>query len=241
MDDARFTVAYVPTVNYIPKGTTVKTVVPTKISQVIELWNGILMGLALAILVGPILFSLIQRSIEQGAKAGLWVALGIWVSDLLFISGIMLGVNHISKMVESPLFEPILGVLGGLVLIGIGVGMFISRPTASIESTNGLEILSSEWKLCLEGFVINTVNPFSVIFWTSLITARSIETDLFSMGNYLFFASILGTIIFTDTLKVFLAKKISKHLQPRHILRMRKISGIALFCFGIAMMIRVMI
>lgn len=205
----------------------------------IELWNGILMGLALAILVGPILFSLIQRSIEQGFRAGLWVALGIWMSDLLFISGIMLGVTHIAKMIESPLFEPILGVLGGLVLIGIGVGMFVSKPAEDRKATNGLAILSSKWKLWLEGFIINTVNPFSVIFWTSLITARSIETDLFSINSSLFFGSVLGTIIITDVLKVVLAKKISTHLQPKHILRMRKISGIALFIFGIVMMVRV--
>jgi len=206
---------------------------------VIELWNGILMGLALAILVGPILFSLIQRSIEQGFRAGLWVALGIWVSDILFIGGIMLGVTRIAQMIESPLFEPILGVLGGFVLIGIGVGMFISKPAENMETTNGLEILSSKWKLSLEGFLINTINPFSVIFWTSLITARSIETDLFSINSYLFFSSVLGTIIITDILKVVLAKKISIHLQPKHILRMRKISGIALFLFGVVMMIRV--
>ena len=205
----------------------------------VELWNGILMGLALAILVGPILFSLIQRSIEQGIKAGLWVAFGIWSSDVLFIVGIMIGVTHIAKMIASPLFEPILGVLGGLVLIGIGVGMFISKPAEKMEQEKGLKILSSEWRLGVEGFIINTVNPFSVIFWTSMITARSIETDLFSMNSYLFFGSILGTIIITDTLKVVLAKKISTHLQPRHILKMRKISGIALFLFGIVMMIRV--
>ncbi len=205
----------------------------------IELWNGILMGLALAILVGPILFSLIQRSIEQGIKAGLWVAAGIWLSDVLFIVGIMLGVTHIAKLIESPLFEPILGVLGGLVLIGIGVGMLISKPVENMKQAQGLEILSSEWRLGLEGFLINTVNPFSVIFWTSIITTRSIETTLFSMNNYVFFGSILVTIIITDILKVVLAEKISTHLQPRHILKMRKISGLALFLFGVVMMIRV--
>lgn len=206
----------------------------------IEIWNGILVGLALAILVGPILFSLIQRSIEQGVKAGLWVALGIWISDVLFIGGIMVGVAHITKVVESPLFEPILGILGGLVLIGIGAGMFISKPATNIEeATTGIEVLSSEWRLWLEGFLINTINPFSIIFWTSIITARSVETDLFSMSSYFFFGSVLGTIIITDTLKIFLAEKIRIYLQPKHILSMRKISGVALFIFGIAMMIRV--
>lgn len=203
----------------------------------IDIWSGILVGLAIAILVGPILFSLIQRSIEQGVKAGLWVAFGIWVSDILFIVGIMLGVTHIAKVVESPLFEPILGTLGGFILIGIGVTMFVSKPTDSMDVSEGIEILSSQWRLWLEGFLINTINPFSVIFWTGIITTRSIESDLFSTGSYLFFGSILGTIVLTDSLKIFLAKLIRNRLQPSHILRMRKISGLALFLFGIGMMI----
>ncbi len=205
----------------------------------IEIWNGILIGLALAILVGPILFSLIQRSIEQGVKAGLWVAFGIWISDVLFIVGIMFGVTHITQMIESPLFEPLLGILGGFVLIGIGMAMFISKPVDNVKNSKGIEILSSQWRLWLEGFLINTINPFSVIFWTGIITTRSVEMDLFSNSSYLFFGSVLGTIIFTDALKIFLAEKIRNYLQPHHILKMRKISGLALFIFGIAMMIRV--
>lgn len=205
----------------------------------IELWNGILVGLALSILVGPILFSLIQRSIEQGVKAGLWVALGIWMSDVFFIIGITLGVTHIAKLVESPLFEPILGVLGGFVLIGIGAGMFISRPSENMGEEEGIEILSSQWRLWLEGFLINTINPFTVIFWTGLISTRSVDTNLFSTNSYLFFGAVLGTIIFTDSLKVFLAEKIRTRLKPHHILQMRKFSGAILFIFGIVMMIRV--
>lgn len=205
----------------------------------IEIWNGIVIGLALAILVGPILFSLIQRSIEQGVKAGLWVAFGIWISDVLFIVGIMFGVTHIAQMIESPLFEPLLGILGGFVLIGIGMAMFISKPVDNLKNSEGIEILSSQWRLWFEGFLINTINPFSVIFWTGIITTRSVEMDLFSNSSYLFFGSVLGTIIFTDALKIFLAEKIRTYLQPHHILKMRKISGLALFIFGIAMMIRV--
>ncbi len=206
----------------------------------IELWNGILVGLALSILVGPILFSIIQRSIEQGVKAGLWVAFGIWISDVLFIVGIMFGVTHISKLIESPLFEPVLGVLGGFVLVGIGAGMFISKPAEKMEEEDeGIESLSSQWRLWLEGFLLNTINPFSVIFWTGLITTRSVNTDLFSTNSYLFFGAVLGTIIFTDSLKVFLAEKIRTRLKPHHILQMRKFSGAILFIFGIVMMIRV--
>jgi len=117
--------------------------------------------------------------------------------------------------------------------------MFISKPASNMETSGGIEILSSQWRLWLEGFLINTINPFSVIFGTGIITTRSVETNLFSTSSYLFFGSILGTIIFTDTFKIFLAEKIRSRLQPSHILKMRKISGLALFIFGIAMMVRV--
>ncbi|MEM6316782.1 MAG: LysE family translocator [Bacteroidota bacterium] len=205
----------------------------------IVVWNGIVVGLALAILVGPILFSLIQRSIEQGIKAGFWVASGIWISDVLFIVGIIVGVAHVKDLVTSPYFEPILGLLGGFVLIGIGAGMFVSKPATDVNQVGEMDVLSSRWRLWLEGFLINTINPFSVVFWTGLITAKSVEMDLFSTSSYLFFGAIMGTIVLTDSIKVVLAEKIRLYLSPKHILRMRKISGIALFLFGIGMMIRV--
>ena len=201
------------------------------------LWNGILLGLALSILVGPILFALVQVSIEQGVKAGLWVALGIWISDFLFVGGIILSVNQIGQMIASPFFKPIVGILGGLVLIFIGVAMFISKP-ANMD-TNHFELITSEWKLFLNGFLINTLNPFTVIFWTSAITSFAVKDALFSFPSCLFFGGILGVIIFMDALKIFLAKRISKKLKPLHIRLMRKISGMALFLFGIAMIVRV--
>jgi len=203
------------------------------------LWNGILVGLALAILVGPILFSLVQRSIEQGVYAGFCVGLGIWFSDLFFIVSIIAGMAHVNRLIESPLFKPVLGILGGFVLIAIGVGMFVSKPSGSFEMS-GLRIISSKWKLWLEGFLINTINPFTVVFWTSVITSWGIEESLFSKNSYVFFSGILGTIVFTDTLKILLAKKVRHYLKPVQVFRMRKISGLALFVFGVVMMIRVL-
>ena len=206
-------------------------------SLVLYLWNGILLGLALSILVGPILFAIIQVSIEQGMKAGLLVASGIWISDFLFVGGIMLSVNQISELITSPFFKPIVGVLGGFILIFIGVSMLISKPANM--GTPHFKLLTSRWKLFLNGFLINTINPFTVIFWTSVITSFAVKDALFSFPSALFFGGILGVIILMDSLKILLAEIISKKLRPFHILRMRKISGMALFLFGIAMIVRV--
>ena len=139
----------------------------------IHLWHGILLGLALSILVGPVLFSLVQTSIEQGAKAGLWIGLGIWISDILFILSIAFGVTHINRLINAPMFEPLLGVFGGLILIGIGTGMLVSKPSKNIGEEEKFEMFSSRWLLWLEGFSINTFNPFTVVFGrVSLLLAQ---------------------------------------------------------------------
>ncbi len=204
----------------------------------VHLWNGILLGLALSILVGPILFALVQVSLEQGWQAGIWVALGIWISDFLFVGIIMLGVNEINQLVASPSFKPIVGTIGGLVLIFIGVSMFISKPK-EIDKEHPFTLISSKGRLWLNGFLINTINPFTVIFWTSVITSFAIDQPLFSLNSFLFFGGILGVIMLMDSLKVVLAEGISKKLKPIHIALMRRISGMALFLFGIILFVRV--
>jgi len=204
----------------------------------IHFWNGILLGLALSILVGPILFALVQVSLEQGRQAGIWVALGIWMSDFLFVGTIIVGVNEINQLVAAPSFKPIVGTLGGFVLIFLGVSMFISKPK-DIDKEHHFSLVSSKWRLWLNGFLINTINPFTVIFWTSVITSFAIDQPLFSLNSFLFFSGILGVIILMDSLKVVLAEGISKKLKPFHIALMRRISGMALFLFGIILFVRV--
>ena len=47
--------------------------------------DGLLLGLTLAILLGPIFVALTQTGIQRGVRAGLSVGTGIWISDILVI------------------------------------------------------------------------------------------------------------------------------------------------------------
>ena len=48
-------------------------------------FEGILLGLTLTILLGPIFVALTQTGIKHGIRAGISVGTGIWTSDLLVI------------------------------------------------------------------------------------------------------------------------------------------------------------
>jgi threonine/homoserine/homoserine lactone efflux protein len=217
------------------------------------LLEGFLFGLTLAVLAGPILFALLQAGIEHGFRAGMMVALGIFLSDVLFVVAVYFGLNYIQAMVKMDGFNLTLGIAGGIALILIGLGTYFSKPPSmpsddffsEKEIQEDLEEMPNKknfsyFKLLLKGFVVNTLNPFTFFFWGVIAAGKLAESGFSENEFFLFFGAILFVIIASDTLKVSLAKMIRKYMKPKNILLVRKISGIAFVIFGIILIVRVM-
>lgn len=198
--------------------------------------NGMVMGLALSMLAGPLLFALVQTSLERGVRAGLAVGAGIWASDLLFIAASYLGLSWLVRVTQWGAFEEALGTGGGLFLIAVGAATaFKAAPGPEGRSSIGerLGSLGSKW---LKGFLINTINPFTVFFWTSVATGLLLQEG---GDSWLFYPGVMLTIVATDSIKVFAAKAIRPRLKPRSLLILRRLSGLALLGFGLALLVRV--
>lgn len=198
--------------------------------------EGILFGLTLTLLLGPIFIVLIQSSLENGSKAGLIAASGIWTSDLLIV-GLALGfIQNISPYVQSRGFVFWVGLIGGIVLIGVGLATFGKKSEINFEKRPmGRSGILSYW---LKGFMVNTINPFTFIFWLSTITALVARRQLNDLETYLFTGSILFTIIVTDSLKVLLAKLIRNRINENLLSKINKVAGTALVVFGFILLLR---
>ena len=59
--------------------------------------NGIVSGVVLAFLIGPVFFAIIQTSIERGFWSGVFVAMGVSLSDILYITVSYLGLHSIHR------------------------------------------------------------------------------------------------------------------------------------------------
>ncbi|RMG76809.1 MAG: LysE family translocator [Bacteroidetes bacterium] len=200
--------------------------------------DGILFGLPLTILMGPLLFAIVQTSIEQGFRAGLAVGAGIWVSDLLFVLCAFFGVSYILAVVQWEGFELAVGSAGTIILLIIGFGMLLSQKQEPAPSETNQTRYKSYFSLWLKGYLINTVNPFTFIFWLVITPAQSSKYLAASHGVGKFYIGILAIIFLTDFAKIALAKKIQPWLKPRNVLLMRRIAGAALIVFGIILLIR---
>ena len=201
------------------------------------LLKGLSYGLILSILVGPIIFTLLQASLERGIKMALTIGIGVWISDLIFISTVFFGLSSISEISSLPNFNFFLGTMGSVVLIAFGIGTLFNDKAIDRSQKVKKNGYAAHF---IKGFLINTINPFTVFFWVAMST-EIIANDANNSQAIVFFGAILSVIIFTDTLKIVLAKQVRKYLTPKHIIKFRKIVGIVLILFGIILIYRVTI
>lgn len=199
--------------------------------------EGVILGLTLAILLGPIFIALTQTGIQHGLKAGISVGSGIWVSDVIVIISAYFFIKQIDSIANDPSFQFWMGMIGGIILIGFGIYTFSHSnsemaPTKAFSAKSYLEYVS-------KGFAVNFFNPFTFVFWISVMSSYILgDKAITGQQIFLLFGSIMVTIIFTDTLKVVLAKLIRNKMTAHHLMLFSKIAGAILILFGVILLVR---
>ncbi len=198
--------------------------------------DGLLLGLTLAILLGPIFVALTQTGIQRGVRAGLSVGTGIWISDVLVIVTAYFFIKEIDEIAQNKSFHHWMGWIGGLILIIFGVISLVKKPKLDekIPAFNA-KSYAGYWT---KGFAVNFFNPFTFVFWIGVMTTYVIGKKIDGPDATLLFGSIMFTIIVTDSLKVVLAKLIRKKLKHNHIVLFGKLAGIILITFGLVLILR---
>lgn len=198
--------------------------------------DGLLLGLTLAILLGPIFVALTQTGIQRGVRAGLSVGTGIWISDILVIVTAYFFIKEIDEIAQNKSFHLWMGWIGGLILIIFGIISLVKKPKLDekIPAFNA-KSYAGYWT---KGFAVNFFNPFTFVFWISVMTTYVIGKKIDGPDATLLFGSIMFTIIVTDSLKVVLAKLIRKKLKHNHIVLFGKLAGIIFITFGVILILR---
>lgn len=208
------------------------------------IFQGIILGLTLAVTLGPALFSLLQTSIHRGFWAGARFALGISLSDITVLTFCYFGVSQILRNPEN---QFVAGIIGGSVLIAYGIYTFLHK-TPPIQNNNNNdkdEDINIKIKVpkpithILKGYILNITNPGVWALWVTAMTGISAGYEAKFSAIFYFFIGTLGTVFSTDILKCFIAHKIKNHLKPKSITGLNKFVGVLLIIFGIIVIITV--
>ncbi|MFA0962767.1 LysE family translocator [Roseivirga sp. BDSF3-8] len=193
------------------------------------LLQGILMGLLLAALVGPVFFSLIQTSISKGMLAGVCMALGISISDSLYI---LITYYGVSRFMDSEGFQMFLGAAGGAIMLIFGI-VYLIKPTSPNEGARIRVEKGTLTRQVVKGFLLNGINPFVLLFWVGIMSMARLNLGFSSADTVTFFAAIVGTVFLTDILKSWLANLLQSVVTPRFMKIMNRVVGVLLIGFSL--------
>ena len=193
------------------------------------LLKGLAMGLLLAISVGPVIFTIIKQSINNGREGGFSFVAGVWVSDLLWV----LLSNTFSEFVTRLLdFKKPIGITGSGFLIGMGIFyLFFKKVHLHPEDIKLPPLQKSDHaKIALSGFLVNTLNPAVMAFWLTAATTLAITHTI--QERVIIFCTCLAINMSADIGKVTLAGKLRSKLTVKNIRLINKVSGLILLIFG---------
>jgi threonine/homoserine/homoserine lactone efflux protein len=199
-------------------------------------FEGVILGLTLAMLLGPALFALLQTSIHRGLKSGFFLALGIFCSDITLVAFTYLGAVQLLSNERNYLLA---GITGGVILIIFGIYTFVRK--VHIDENNKLMEMKipGPFTYLAKGYFLNIMNPFVWFFWISVMVGIGSNYGADKQEVISFFAGTLTTIFGTDVLKVVIANRIKHYLNPKLLILINRIVGILLAIFGVFLIIRV--
>jgi threonine/homoserine/homoserine lactone efflux protein len=193
---------------------------------------GAVLGLFMAISVGPTLFAVIRYSLVHSYRAGIAFVLGVSLSDALYVALANLAAPFLELLHR---YEKWLAYGGGVLLVIIGaIGLFKKykpqRPSQRVVDTSRNRYLA----IFGSGFLINTINPGVIINWLAATTAIAGQSGMYRV---VFFATCLGIVLGLDFGKVFLADAIRKKLTLRLVMWLQRISAFCLFAVGVFLIV----
>jgi threonine/homoserine/homoserine lactone efflux protein len=196
--------------------------------------KGLALGFILALSVGPIIFTIIKQSLNNGHRGGFCFVAGVWMSDIILV----ILSNVFTELVATLLsYRRDIGYAGSVFLIAMGIYfVFFKKVHLSTDAEGNLTRFRKRdmARIFASGFLINTLNPGVIIFWLGNATVLSLTHTL--RERIIIFSVCLLVNMAADTGKVLMAGKLRKRMTLHNLSIINKISGTILIGFGLVLL-----
>jgi threonine/homoserine/homoserine lactone efflux protein len=196
--------------------------------------KGLALGFVLALSVGPIIFTIIKQSLNNGHKGGFSFVAGVWISDILLVFISNMFTSLVSELLE---YKRDIALGGSTFLIAMGVYFVFFKKVKMATDAEGNNVRFRKRdmaRIFASGFIINTLNPGVILFWLGNATVLSLTHTL--QERIIIFSVCLLVNMSADVGKVMMAGKLRSKLTLRALSIINRISGTILIGFGIALL-----
>ncbi|HLP20287.1 MAG TPA: LysE family transporter [Chitinophagales bacterium] len=194
-------------------------------------WQGIVTGLILATLIGPISFAVIDLGLRGNVKGAAYIAFGTFVSDILWVLFIYLLAKQVNR--ESMLLQ-LMYIAGGLILITMGLQNLLKAKVTEVHPETERK---SQWDLFVKGFAINSTNPNVFFFWFGavMVAVKQYANQPHLVLTHFFSALLI--VFSTDFLKGYAASFLRPYLRQNTLMYLSRLSGVILIGFGLKLIV----
>ena len=148
--------------------------------------KGLIVGLSIAVPVGPIGVLCIRRTLAKGRLIGLFSGLGAATADALYGAIAGFGLTILSNFLIGQRLW--LHLIGGGLLCLLGIKTFVSKPADEGTCVEG----SSLWNAYLSTFFLTLTNPMTLLFFAAVFAGLGIGSE----RHHYFAAAILVSGVF---------------------------------------------
>jgi L-lysine exporter family protein LysE/ArgO len=201
------------------------------------LWQGFLTGTVLSLMLGTVFFSLIRNSLRHGYRTGIYIALGVIVCDIIFIT---LGLLSHGFAVFLKTYETAISVVGGGVLAVMGLLMIINSKPKVQEGKEINPEKNSPFYFFANGFLLNVLNPVNFFSWLAISSMLTIKYNYDIPDKVIFFTASLASIFIVEVLIAHFASKLKKLVTPMVLKRINQVSGLIFLILGLRLAIGVL-
>ena len=180
---------------------------------------------------GELLEAALDLFVERGFFGGMAAGLGIMAGDGLIALGAALGVNAISGAIRD--YRTAIQIVGGLALSGMGVTLFLTRPTIATEPhADKASLWDYVWDIP-QTFFLTLTNPGAVIGLVAIFGGVSSFVEVESHIDAL---AMVASIMGGSFLYWFVVSERISHVRHRldqvRLGKINRIAGLVLIAFG---------
>lgn len=190
------------------------------------IFMGIGSGIILSFITGPVFFALIKTSIERGFIAGVCLASGVIVSDMIYVAVTLYGTSFLALEKQ---YKMQIGGIGAVILLAIGIYYLFKKVKISYEKVPSKKHLYGYF---FKGFLMCIFNPAILIYWVSVASGVSASGDFNQDEVIPFFTAILLALFAMDLLKAYYANKLRSRIREKDLLKLNRVAGVLIIIFA---------
>jgi len=196
------------------------------------LLKGMLVGIVIALPVGPVGVLCVRRAILHGRLAGFLSGLGAASADAVFGVIAAFGLTFVSNLLLE--YENWLGLVGAVLLLYLGVLAFTADPTRGTQAQRDPDGLIADF---LSAFVLTIINPITILAFLAIFAAIGFSGPEATLGlaAILVLGVWLGSLLWWAGL-AFGAGRVRLSFSRNHLVWINRGSGGILVCCGVVLL-----